>query len=97
MGQILFKATANAAAGSTLLAPRPIALAVLAFGIYGGASILWILLLQHVPLSRVYPYLGLSFIIVPIAAYFLLGEALMPRHMLGSALIAFGVVVAVSA
>ena len=97
-GQILFKIVANeGTSAATFMAPRPIVIALVAFGIYGAASILWILLLQHVPLSRVYPYLGLSFIIVPIAAHFLLGEALMPRHLLGSAIIAFGVVVAVSA
>ena len=54
------------------------------------------LLLQRAPISRVYPLMGLAFIIVPLAAHFALGEILGLRYLVGSVLIACGVVIAVS-
>ncbi len=97
VGQIAFKAAAEASVSAGgLLAPRPIAIAIGAFAIYGIASILWMLLLQRAPISRVYPLMGLAFIIVPLAAHFALGEILGLRYLVGSVLIACGVVIAVS-
>ena len=62
VGQIAFKAAAEASVSAGgLLAPRPIAIAIGAFAIYGIASILWMLLLQRAPISRVYPLMGLAF------------------------------------
>lgn len=96
-GQIVFKSAADAGVNAgTFFSPRPIAIAVAALSIYGVASILWMLLLQHAPISRVYPFMGLAFVIVPIAAYSIFGEPLSARYLLGSLLIAAGVVLAVS-
>lgn len=96
-GQIVFKSAADAGvANGTFLALKPITIASIALAIYGIASVLWMLLLQHAPISRVYPFMGLAFVIVPVAAYFMFGEPLGVRYMLGSLLIAFGVVIAVS-
>ncbi len=97
-GQIVFKTAADAGVSAgTFIAPRPIAIAVAALATYGLASILWMLLLQHAPISRVYPFMGLAFVIVPVAAHFFFGDALGVRYMIGTTLIAVGVVVAVSA
>ena len=97
-GQIVFKVAADAgAATGTFLAPRPAAITLAAFAMYGVASILWILLLQRAPLSRIYPFAGLAFVIVPVAAHFVLGDAIGARHLVGSVVIAVGVVVVVSA
>lgn len=98
LGQIVFKAAADAGVSAgTFIAPRPIALAVGAFAIYGATTVLWIVLLQYTPISKVYPFMGLAFVILPVAAYFVLGEALNVRHLLGSAVIVCGVVIAASA
>lgn len=96
-GQIVFKVAANAAqSAGTFFAVRPVVITGLSFAIYGVASILWILLLQHTPLSRIYPYMALSFVFVPLLAHFFLGDVLGLRYLLGSVIIACGVVVAVS-
>jgi drug/metabolite transporter (DMT)-like permease len=59
--------------------------------LYGAATILWIYLLQQVPLSRAYPFVALGFLIVPVAASAIFGDNLPIRYFLGSVLIAFGV------
>jgi drug/metabolite transporter (DMT)-like permease len=46
----------------------------LALALYGGATLLWIYILQKINLVQAYPFVALGFIIVPIAAYFFLGE-----------------------
>ena len=98
LGQIAFKVAADAGTSAgTFFAPRPAAMVIASLGIYGVAAILWILLLQHVPISQVYPYLGLAFVIVPVAAHLLLGDAIGVRYLLGSVVIAAGVAITVSA
>lgn len=46
----------------------------LALALYGGATLLWIYILQKINLVQAYPFVAFGFIIVPIAAYFFLGE-----------------------
>ena len=97
-GQIAFKAAADAGvAAGGMLSPRPLLMTAGALAIYAVASLLWILLLQRAPISRIYPFMGLAFVVVPVAAHFLLGDTLGVRHLLGSVIIAVGVVIAVSA
>ena len=97
MGQIVFKSAADASLeAGTFFAPRPAAITIAAFAVYGIASIAWIVLLQHAPISRVYPFMGLAFVIVPVAAHFFFGDALGARHLVGAVVIACGVVIAVS-
>lgn len=96
-GQIIFKTAADAGVSAgTFFAPRPIVIAVIALAVYGVASVFWMLLLQHAPISRVYPFMGLAFVIVPIAAHLVFGESIGVGYMIGSVLIAVGVVIAVS-
>ncbi len=98
VGQIAFKAAAQASvAAGGMLAPRPLAMTVGALAIYAVASLLWMLLLQRAPISRVYPFMGLAFVVVPVAAHFVLGDTLGLRYLFGSVVIALGVVIAVSA
>ena len=98
LGQIVFKTAADAGTSAgTFMAPRPLAIAFAAFAIYGATTVLWMLLLQRAPISKVYPFMGLSFVILPVAAYFLFGEALTARQLVGSVVIAGGVVIAASA
>ncbi len=97
-GQMLFRASANAvSAAGTYFAPRPILVIGAAFALYGVASLLWIGMLRTWRLGEIYPYVGLSFIFVPIAAHLIFGDAVSWRLMLGALVIGAGVVIAVSA
>jgi drug/metabolite transporter (DMT)-like permease len=94
VGQVLFKYTAN----SLKLAGTPwdagvLGLAATALGIYGLATLLWIALLQHAPLSRLYPYMALSFILVAGASWVLFKEQVDALYLLGLGLIVTGFLV----
>ena len=56
--------------------------------LYVGATILWVYVLKHVPLNVAYPFMGLAFLVVPVAAALFAGEPLAARHLLGGAVIA---------
>lgn len=97
LGQILFKRTADASEhvndmGSVfqLFAAPSFWLAVV---LYGGATLLWIRMLQSVPLSRAYPFAALGFVIVPVASFFFFDESISWRYAIGAALIVAGVIV----
>ncbi len=96
-GQILFKVAAMhaaAAAGKPLLEQWLSVPLVIALVIYGVATILWIWVLQHVPLGIAYPVFALAFFVVPLLAWMFLGEALSMRQFVGAGLIMLGIVVA---
>ncbi len=93
-GQITFKKTAM-----TLppLASKEGAVALmlcpwfwLALMLYGAATLLWIGILQKVPLSLAYPFVALGFIIVPLASWGLFREPLNWSYAGGVALIIAG-------
>ena len=56
------------------------------------STILWLLVLRHVPLSQAFPILGLQFALVPIAARFFLREQMVVEQWLGVATIVAGVI-----
>lgn len=97
-GQILFKYAAQSSPRidsvggvfGLLLNPYLWAAGVL----YGGATILWVMILQHVPLSRAYVFAALGFAIVPLASAALFGDSLSTRFMIGALLIVVGVYLA---
>ena len=94
-GQVLFKYSANALA----IADRPWEMGVAvplgaALAIYGVATIGWVWVLQHVHLSRAYPFMAISFVLVPAASFFLFDEQLDIRYILGVCLICLGVILA---
>src|SRR4051812_26842178 len=65
-GQVMFKLSARSVAGSGALHDllfSPILIAALA--VYGVATVAWISQLRFVELSRAYPLMALSFVIVP--------------------------------
>jgi multidrug transporter EmrE-like cation transporter len=61
--------------------------------LYGLATLLWVWTLRTMPLSHVYSFSSLGFVIVPLAAYSVFGEALSPKYAIGCALIVTGVIV----
>ena len=96
LGQILFKLASRSAggvdaAGLLGLARNPYLLAALV--LYGFGTIAWIYVLKNVPLNAAYPFMALSFCLVPALAWGLLGEAVSWRSAAGVALIVAGLVV----
>lgn len=95
-GQIMFKLVANrsvAGANMSLVEQWLSWQFFVALLIYGAATILWIWVLRFIPLNVAYPVFALAFIVVPVAAYFLLNEPIGIRHLVGGVLIVSGVVV----
>lgn len=62
----------------------------LALTLYAIATLLWILILQTVPLSLAYPFVSLGFIIVPLGSYFLFKEPINFYYIIGTILIIAG-------
>jgi multidrug transporter EmrE-like cation transporter len=97
MGQLLFKYGADTGsrtskpAGLVTMMLQPSILTGLV--IYALATILWIRLLQSLPLSAAYPYASLAFVIVPVCSVALFGETISLQYMMGIMLIIAGVVV----
>lgn len=91
VGQILFKLAAEKLrlSGGQLTMPvlTTIALSLL---IYGIATLGWIWVLQWYPLSRIYPLMAMSFVMVPIGGALLFAERLTPSYFGGTALLLAG-------
>lgn len=58
---------------------------------YGLGSIIWLFVLQRLPLSVAYPALSLSYVIIVIVSFLFLGEPLTTNKIIGVALIVAGV------
>ncbi len=61
-----------------------------ALALYGAATILWMYVLKVVPLAYAYSFMALTFVIVPVFAWFWLGETVNLKYVIGAALIIFG-------
>ncbi len=93
VGQLLFKQAAVAAqAAGALLAPGPLLFVGAAMLLYAGTSVAWVRLLQGVELGRVYPFMALAFVLVPLGSWLLFGERFGARYVAGLALIVAGIV-----
>lgn len=92
-GQILFKRVGiEVEHAGTWQAPRVLLMALLAFAVYGASTLLWIHVLRSEALSRVYPLMALSFVLVPLASARVFGDTLSAPYVAGVALIVAGVV-----
>ncbi|KAF1070617.1 MAG: putative 4-amino-4-deoxy-L-arabinose-phosphoundecaprenol flippase subunit ArnE [Pseudomonas citronellolis] len=60
-------------------------------GCLGGGLLLWLLVLQRLPVGMAYPMLSLNFVLVTLIAHRLFGERIDARHWLGVVLIVSGV------
>ena len=58
---------------------------------YGFSVLLWIYVLSRAEASYAYPFLGLGFVIVALAGWLLLGEAMSLQRGLATVVIVFGV------
>lgn len=89
-GQICFKLGAN---GATTLADFINVKLAGALALYGVSTILWIVALSKLPLSKVYPFTALTFVIVYIGSATILNEQLTVSVVLGAALVLAGLIV----
>lgn len=91
-GQVLFKQ-----ASAQLSFAKPASLLswalILALVVYGVATLLWMAVLAKVPLSTAFPFYGLSFLLVPVFAWWLLNEPIRPQTWIGALVILLGVVI----
>ena len=98
IGQLLFRRAAvgvpplSTLGGVAALLSHPLFL--LALALYGVATVLWVGVLQQVPLSRAYPFTALGFVVVPLCAVLFLGEPMDTRLGAGLALIFAGLMLA---
>lgn len=94
VGQLLFKATALAwNVEKTIFSIKVMLRLVPSLVVYGVATIAWIWVLRSAPLKTAYPFMALAFVIVPICAFYFLGERITPMYCVGAGLIMVGVIV----
>jgi drug/metabolite transporter (DMT)-like permease len=94
-GQLLFKLSTNAMRGPGLegmLNIRALVILALALLVYGVATLAWVLVLRQAPLNRVYPFMALAFVLVPLGSRVFLGEPLAPQYWAGVGLLVAGLV-----
>jgi drug/metabolite transporter (DMT)-like permease len=94
IGQILFKLSGRWLAESPtvirgLLSPY----LLLGLVLYGAITIVWIWQLSFVDLSRAYPVMAMSFVVVPILSALLFGDVLGVYYWLGIGFIIAGVLI----
>lgn len=93
-GQILFKlAGQKLATGHAPFSPQVATIMVIAFAIYGAATLLWVYVLRSVELTKAYPFMALSFVVVPALSIALLSERVTAQYVLGTVLIVAGVII----
>jgi drug/metabolite transporter (DMT)-like permease len=94
VGQLLFKlASAHLDFRRPLAEPRGLAILAVALVLYGAATLVWVSVLRHAPLSRIYPIMALSFVLTPLGGMLLLKEPLPGVYWAGVALILAGLFV----
>ena len=92
-GQIMFKYSALAMnEAATLFAIRPLLFFGATMTLYVITSIGWVLILRHAELGKIYPFMALAFVIVPLASHFIFAERFTSGYIAGSVLIAVGLV-----
>ncbi len=93
-GQLLFKFSALSIAKLPFFWSGAIKLLVnpwfiCAIFIYGVATIAWVWLLRTVDLNVAYPFVALSFVIVPLASQYFFGEIVSVKYSIGYFLMVF--------
>ena len=95
IGQLLFKIGSSnieeVSASSFIKATITSPILIFAVALYGFTILIWIYVLNKMPLSIAYPITGLAYIIVPALSYFFLGEKIGPLIMIGSLFILVGI------
>jgi drug/metabolite transporter (DMT)-like permease len=90
-GQVLFKMVAmRANVHNSYFDPSVLKLLFAALVIYGTATLVWIRVLQSVPLALAYMFMSLSFVIVPLVAILVFREPVSTRFVVGALMIVAG-------
>ena len=93
-GQLLFKlASGHIDFRRPLADPQGLAILGAALAIYGAATLVWVMILKHAPLSRIYPLMALSFVLTPLGGMLFLKEPISGAYWAGVGLILAGLVV----
>jgi drug/metabolite transporter (DMT)-like permease len=87
VGQVLFKVGATGHSALADFVNLPIIGGLFCYGL---GTVLWILALSKAPLTVVYPFTALTFVLVYAAGVLFLGETASMRSLLGIALILVG-------
>jgi undecaprenyl phosphate-alpha-L-ara4N flippase subunit ArnE len=87
LGQVSFKQGAD---GRAVLADFANLWILLGLALYFAGTVFWILALSAVPLTVLYPFAALTYLLVNLFAVTLLGESLTPRGVAGTALVLLG-------
>lgn len=87
LGQVSFK---HGAAGRAMLLEFINPWILLGLALYFGGTVLWILALSAVPLTVLYPFAALTYVLVNILAVTLLGEHLSVKGIAGTAFVLVG-------
>jgi multidrug transporter EmrE-like cation transporter len=64
--------------------------------LYAAATVLWVWVLTNFPLSTVYPFVGLSFVMVVLAGWFFLGKTRSIGGWIGVLMVAAGMALVAS-
>ena len=96
VGQILFKLSAlGFVTSGTYFSARPAAILASALILYGITSVAWVWVLQRIDLGRIYPFMAMAFVFVPVGSYIVFGEEFKPQYFLGIFMIMIGIVIVV--
>lgn len=91
-GQLLFKLVGRMSLARGLGDTQVLIVGGLALCLYGVATIAWIYLLRSAELSKAYPWMALSFVLVALGSIFFFKESLSAAYWFGLMLIVAGVV-----
>lgn len=93
-GQILFKKSAQGfhATGNLYDIPS-LSILFMALCLYAVTTLGWVWVLQKSDLNRIYPFMAVSFILVPIASHFILHENFTRQYFLGIVFIIIGILI----
>jgi drug/metabolite transporter (DMT)-like permease len=93
-GQLLFKlASGYLDFRHPFAEPRGLMILGAALVLYAGATLVWVAVLRHAPLSRIYPIMALSFVLTPLGGMLFLKEPINASYWAGVGLILAGLVV----
>jgi drug/metabolite transporter (DMT)-like permease len=93
-GQMLFKLAARSFSSSeTLLRGILSPYLVVGLALYFVVTVAWVWQLSMIDLSRAYPFMALTFIVVPFLSTLVLGETTGTRYWLGIACIILGILI----
>ena len=93
LGQILFRASALAINESgNYFDAKAVVLLISAFVLYTATCLGWVLILQKTELGKIYPFMALTFVVVPLASYMVFDERFTGQYYFGVVLILSGIV-----